>query len=278
MLWSCMSDTLVPIHKAPVDVADKLIKIMSIVRGSTDEHEIQAAMAKAQAFAIKNRIDIATVEIEDAGVTSGDVSRNDDPITQIRFQSCKGDKRRPPADKWITSILLQFFNVKLVHSGSTIWVIGRTSDAKFAEYAYFFLKNRFSALWVKHKQAHNCLMEQRNSFYAGIHSGLMLKLIAAKEQTERETFAAIDEKSVREKVNEKYSMMVVTEKAKLEQATKDYHPNLRKCSTKWDTNVNYRGNDFSKGVTAGQDIEISRPIGDGSTKDETIAGMIEDED
>lgn len=269
MLLYNMTDTveapLIPIHMAPVDVADKLIKIMSLVRGSTDEHEIQAAIAKAQALAIKNRIDLATIVIDDAGVSSGDTSSND-PITQIRFQTCAGKCRRPPADKWISTLILQYFNVRMVNSGSTMWVIGRTSDALFAEYIYFFLKSRFSALWVKHKQEYDSQMYQRNSFYAGLHSGLSSKLHTAKAEAEKEALLSIVDHDKRELVTQKYTMTLVTETEKLKQAALDYHPHMTACKTSFDDNVNHYGMEFREGVKEGSKIDISRPLGDPSKK------------
>ena len=258
---------LMHIDQASDEVREKMLKILAHAYSkSGNENEMNAAMAKAKALADKHRINLATVSDEDVGV----IRSGEEPIVNVTVKTAKGAFRRPPCHKFIGWTLQKHFYVKLLAAGSTVWIVGRKSDADFAEYAYFFLHRTFNALWRDYKHASGAPMEERNSFFIGLHEGLDRKLSQQAEETERtelERIALERGDATIEQLSGCVALAIVGERERVSQALKGFHPIVRTVRTGIGPYLSdaARANGYRKG----QDINIVRALkekGDNSSK------------
>jgi hypothetical protein len=262
--------------EASDDVARKLIGCLSKAKDSAaTPAEVETAMAMAQKLAIKHRIDLSTVSVEDSGLDA----RSQEEMVEESIRTGKG-YRRPPASKYLISILLQFFSVEILQgsgrNSSNLSFIGRSSDVAFAKYAYEYLHRAFGVQWVKYKRDYNAPMSQRNSFYIGVYEGVCKALAAAKEQDERQLLleaAAAAAKDVA-KVSDSYQLMVVTEKDLRRKFMEEGHPVLRK--SKWSYGNHESGFAREKGQQAGEQIKVNQPLASESQRKpkQPVAGAL----
>lgn len=220
----------------------KLLRLGQQGSGGT-QAEMESALETAQRLAVKYNIDLSQIDLTDSSVL--------EPIIEEELRTCKGKFRRPPCNKFVVNILIQFFNVEAVYmkGGSTIVFFGRKQDVEFAIYLYGYLKNTFTKLWRKYKQEYGVPMSSRASYFFGLFAGLQDKLSKAKDEAEKEQIAlGMD--------SQRYALAVVNEEERRQAAVNNAHPILRKCRTKFTANVN-DNHAVNHGVAKGRTIQIN---------------------
>ncbi len=258
-------------------LARRLIALMATAKGNgASEQEMETALMAAQRLAIANRIDLSTISLEGAGVSAPE------EMVEDGLRVGRG-KRKPPANRFICSILLDFFNVEIVTTSdcddaeyqkelglyitgkserfknevpsppTVLSFLGRKSDVLFAKYAYGFLQGAFSRAWREHKQANNSPMSERASFYLGVWRGLSGKLRRAKRETEAELLALAPVEA-----SASYALATVKEEDVRGSFLKDKHPVLT-YSKAQPVNVTNRDTVWA-GVQAGEKIEIHKAL------------------
>ncbi len=240
-------DCLTHIDDADPALARKLIKLMATAKGSgASEQEMETALAAAQRIAIQHRIDLATITEGSSGLSA--------PVEEMaedKLRVGKG-KRKPPANRFIVSLLVDHFNVEVIYAQdykdedyrrrraswveapireagprpdppSTVLFLGRRSDVAFAKYAYGYLQSAFARAWRVFKQENDAPMSERASFYLGVWRGLDRKLSSEKKKVEVELLAeaALDPNA--------YALAVVSEADEREAFKRNKHPVLGKA-------------------------------------------------
>ncbi len=265
--FCCMGDPAAPPIPEPplplihIDDADsakarKLIGLLAMAKGSgASEQEMETALAAAQRFAIQHRIDINTIVVGQTGL-SAPVEEMTEAVLKVGI-----GKRRPPANRFICSILQEFFNVEVLYGTapdptfrdrlkawdeeinrqvregeisrweadkkegpsrpSTVEFLGRRSDVAFATYAYGFLQTAFARAWRKYKNETFAPMSYRASFYSGIYDGLYTKLRRERRDAEQQLLGEAGMSS------DTYALAVVTEKDQRQAFMKGQHPLIR---------------------------------------------------
>jgi len=272
------TDELRHIDTASDALARRLIGLMAVAKGNgASEQEMETALLAAQRLAIANRIDLSTISTEGAGVSAPAEEMVEDGL-RVGI-----GKRKPPANRFICSILIDFFNVELIttfdYSDPTykaecrayengvserfkvetpspptvLSFLGRKSDVAFAKYAYGFLQGAFSRAWREYKQKNGAPMSERASFYLGVFRGLNSKLKKAKADTEAELLGL-----VAPEVSTSYALAVVEEKDVRGTFLRDKHPVLVYNKAR-PVNVTSR-NAVWAGVEAGEKIEIHKAL------------------
>ena len=237
-------------------IAAKLIKLIAVAHRSTEIGEVENAMAAARRMAILHDIDLESVSVEQAGVSSYRVGMSDEPFDDVELKTAKGKHRRPPSHKWISSILTEHFKVDIVWRGSVINIIGRRSDVAFARYAYGFLHHTFTRCWRKYKQENQAMMSARNSYFSGICAGLSTKLAAAAADAKEEALKGLNNG---DDVGRSYALTVVKEKDLLKQAVSGKHPEIRYVKVAYDKNID-DSHARHYGFRDGNNIDILMPL------------------
>lgn len=163
-----------------VRVLRRIEKLLSLA-DSPNEHEAQAAFAKAHRLMIEHQ-----VEVRAAG-SAEFASRDLGPV--------KG--RHQAWEFVLANILDEFFLVETVWArsfdasrtqrGTVLRVYGdRDTNLDFAEYVYTFLARVLEELWTTYKRARNLRRNaERRPYYIGVLRGFRDKLRAQAEQMEQ---------------------------------------------------------------------------------------------
>jgi len=259
------------LHEVADGDAAKLVKMLVLAQNSNSEGERTAALKKANEFAIKKQIDLASIEMEGLGETKGQAGLSNEPFVSTKHKTAKKDCRRPPCHKFLSWLLVRHFRVDILTHGkwaaSTITLIGRQSDVSFAIYAYDFLVETFNRLWRAYKQRTSANPSDRNAYFYGLYCRLHDTLVKSTEETIRQELAQFSEET---KAAQKWDVMVIEEKDLLQQATKDHHPTVKYVKGPdigpiTDKNIMYDG------MEDGKKIEINRPLDKDSQKAEKSA-------
>ncbi len=152
----------------------KIEKLLALAT-SMNQHEAEAALAKAQELSFKYNIDNQIHESSDYNVR---------PLGEIR--------KRIPAFEWkIMNILSEFYFVQTLKNyhqeekdTACLWqfeIYGTSHNIDTAEYVYYFLRNNAEELWKAFRTEKGRLFSRmRNSFINGLFDGFSEKL--TKEQ------------------------------------------------------------------------------------------------
>ncbi len=247
------------------EVAEKLRKMVALAHDAQKgdrQGEFEAAMQAAVRYSRRHSIDLSSIDPEDA--TKAKSALDSEPFVNHQFKAAKGGFRRPPAHKFIVAILIDFFNVEVVQgigsNSSMVWLIGRKSHAEFGEWLYFHLNHQFCRFWRKYKNDNGCLMSDRASYFYGLWCGLRQKLHEASEEGKAEAIKELASRSDESKANECYTITIVKESEKREQAKAGYHPVLLKSKTKFQSGVDFYSDSFSGGIRDGKKLQIAKPL------------------
>jgi len=155
----------------------QLIKIEKLLALATsmNQHEAEAALAKAQELSFKYNVEYKSENFSEYNIR---------PIGEIR--------KRIPAFEWkIMNILSEYYFVqtlKTYHQEDSekplLWqfeIYGTSHNIDTAEYVYYFLRNNADELWKKFRLSNGReVSRMRNSYINGLFDGFSEKL--AKEQ------------------------------------------------------------------------------------------------
>ena len=252
------------------EVAGKLLKMVALAHDAKDDStrrgEFESAMAAAVKYSQRHHIDLNTIDPTGAARTSGQAGVSTEEFLNKQVKVSEGLYRRPPAHKFVCAILTEFFSVEIIRgigaASSIIWIIGRESHVKFAEYAYFYLVETFNRLWRADKVAHGRIMADRASYFYGLWWGLHEKLKQAKAEGRAEIIGELAEKSERsaEELSETYQLVVVREKDLLRQATNNHHPVLIPGKNTFQNGVKFGSSALYQGKHDGGSVEVARPL------------------
>jgi len=261
------------------DVVGKLLKMVALAHDAKDDAtrqgEFESAMAAAVKFSQRHNIDLSTIDPTGAARTSGQAGVSTEAFLNQRVKVAEGLYRRPPAHKFVCAILCEYFSVEIVRgvgsASSLIWIIGRESHVKFAEYAYFYLIETFNRLWRADKLANGRLMSDRASYFYGLWWGLHEKLKKAKEEGRAEIICELAEKSERtaEAISNSYTVAIVNEKDLLRQAISNHHPVLVPSKNTFQTGVKFGSSAVLQGKHDGGSVEVARPLDTEADKGKT---------
>lgn len=231
------------------EILNKLKKLLQLHKGATGA-EAEAALEKATALAAKHNIDLAIAAVE----------------TPIKEEFVEGEyiekRRKCVAQRFISRLLGDHFNVKIIYSGSRyagqkILFLGRKSDVDFAIYAQNFLKKHMMDSWDYYKKSRKVETRFRATFFDGFWRGLDTKLSEAKRKQESESFGGLAEE-VKVAAENRYAIILQDEKKERESFVKKKYPTLYKTQTAR-LNV-YGGNAAEAGFSTGYSTNINRPL------------------
>lgn len=157
------------------EVVEKIRKLLALgERGGTKE-EAELAMMKAQEVALRHQIDFSSINVNPPEETYDKVVFGED-VKVGRKSICQ---------KFISSLIVTYFNVRVISSGNRydgkkMTFIGKTSDIKIAEYIQGFLSREMMELWKDYKRKTNSPTSHRNSFIYGLYTGISEKLKSSK--------------------------------------------------------------------------------------------------
>lgn len=218
-------------------VVEKIKKLLAVdpAKGATQAEAEQALMA-AQRLALKNNIDLASIDTTE-DTSAGEPIINQ-PWTPTREGGGECAARLPTCHKFIVWILTAYFAVRVIEISTygeyadkgvtkrglrkSLSIVGRQTNVQIAIYVYGFLHREFMDLWHAHKKETNASMSSRNSFFYGLYVGLNDKMHLEKGRSE----LAAQEELSHSNVGKSYEMILVGEKEKIDQQVKEAHPRL----------------------------------------------------
>jgi hypothetical protein len=230
-------------------ILEKLKKLLQMHKGATGA-ESDLALEKAQALATQHNIDLALAVVGE-------------PVKEefVEGEYIEG-KRQGVAQRFISNILAEHFNVKIIYSGSRfagrkILFLGRKSDVDFAIYAQSFLKNHMMSSWQYYQKSNSAPVTHRATFFESFSRGLNLRLTEAKRKQEDESFSGLAPE-IQSESRYKYALVVQTEKEERENFVKRKYEKLR--YTKSVRLPLYGGNASQAGFSSGYTTNIARPL------------------
>lgn len=235
------------------DDRDKIMqRLEALLRLRTDrgatQAEMETAMAMATKIAFKYRINLEEVRPDEQGNIKVGID-----MVKRSFRTLN-----PESHRFIVNILNKFFGVKCCddYKGcNNLFVVGTPLDVDFAIYVYAFLRFTFKKLWEWQKYE-DCLEENkvnRNSFYLGLHAGLVEKLGEEKVKAEMEASS----------VNCRAMVLVDEHAVALQNKFLAEFPNTHKATAK-----SYAVNSavHSTGKEVGKSLSINKALGGGNTR------------
>jgi hypothetical protein len=207
-----MNDTTTPREK----ILAKLEKLVALA-GSSEQAEANSAMETAIRIATENNIELSHL------------SRESRPKNEMKKEEVgKGAARLPVTHLFITDILKNFFEISVITGGNRdqgrkVWFIGKQENIDFAKFLYSYLENTFFRLWYNYYAKNPHAKNARESYFLGLWQGLTAKLKEAKAKIEQ---------ALEAQVKTSYSLMLVDNKAALDNAITEFFPILRNTKGK----------------------------------------------
>lgn len=222
---------------------DKLKKLLALAGNNPSQHEAELAMAKAQALAIENGIDLALI---------GNVDDNDD--NEIVREDLELGQRLPTVNNFVTNILIEFFNVRIITSGNRtngrrVIFVGKRDAIETARYVYSWLGDTMVRCW--HNYYHNTpgtYLSFKQSYLLGFYNGLYNKLIQNRRSVEADKLTNDADKN-------KYAIACVNLKEQLQNFIDAEFNNLRKMPAK---KITVHNDSYSRGHTDGSNCNIAK--------------------
>jgi len=206
-------------------IIEKIQKLLALSE-SSNQHEAENALTKAQDLMVKYNIELSQVKNHDSEYIN---------------ETSEIFKREPLGSIYINDILDNFFFVKIVNSkrdfGKYVNIVGEKQNVKNAIHARKYLFKMFKHLWDTYKKETGASTKSRESFYYGLWEGFSEKMKQQREKTEQE-----------------YGLVVV-EDPNLNEKLKELFQKLRKSNKK---TVNVGDPDaLESGKEAGKGLEIA---------------------
>jgi len=164
------------------DIIAKIQKLLSLAN-SPNEHEAKLAAERASEMLVRHNLKLSQVE----GYESDNVCKN----------FMHGKTKRPMEHKFILSIIEQFFFVRIVQGRRlslidgkihpTWSMIGDSHNVEIAMYVQEFLERTFKRLFQEYKSLNDTTERSRNSYYLGLHHGVIDQLKSVREKIQSET-------------------------------------------------------------------------------------------
>jgi len=233
------------------EIFNKLIKLLNLSKGGT-QNEAEIALEKAQAIAAEHGIDLAVVALQ-----GGEPEK-----IEMVEQSVEANKRVNVLQKYANWIIQSHFHVWVIYKGSrnegrNISFLGDKKDVDFALYLNSYIQEEFERRWKYYKDTNNLPVSYRATYTYNLYRGLDSKLTESNTKVTSEKFDSYAP-DMKEKVKNKYEMILSDKKSKIKQFVSSCFPSLRSSSTR----INDKGGSVgSDAFTEGTTMNLSRPIG-----------------
>lgn len=218
-------------------IIEKLEKLLRLSE-SPEQGEAESAMRMAINLATKHNIDLSKVQTKEKKLVFSTISFN---IGQ----------RLPIAQRFITPILIKFFQVRIVYSGGRfngrkIVYLGTDENAKMAMHVNNFLNEVFLSLWRVYSKKNNLSTTYRDSYFMGLAQGFSHKMQMEQQETIQKMLPVASER-------EEYGLVLVSHKEQLVKYESTVFPKLGTYQSRAMTiNDTVRNDGFIKG----KDIHI----------------------
>lgn len=185
-------------------IIEKIQKLLALSE-SSNKHEAERAMEKAQALMLEHNVNMRQVQDHD---------------TDYINETTDTFKRQPLGSKYINSLLQEFFFVKVVQSkrrnGNFLNIIGEKNNVQTALFVRNFLIDNFKRLWDNFRKETGAKVKSRDSFYFGLYQGLKEKLdIQRLEAESKYELVLVNDPKAEEKMNELFGRNLSTSKNKM---------------------------------------------------------------
>lgn len=178
------------------------IQMLLALGKSSNKHEAESAMAKAQEFMLRFKLSQRDVDSH--------IPLEDNPMHKISFVLQR--KRRTMQDNYVLNILQSFYGVNAVysnlHDSIRYTLLGRKSDVEVSEYLYHFISRFFDDQWEVYCKENPVQgagrRKDHKSFFYGCSEGIREVLRANRKRvvTEMGLVPVDDSKAIREYVHE----------------------------------------------------------------------------
>ena len=232
------------------DIVTKLQKILNLAK-SSNQGERDAAMERAAALAAKHNIDLAFIPAQ----TGKEKAKED--FAQTRYSS---GARSSVCQSFVSTILMEFFNVKIVKTGNRNYGIsyiflGRRSQVDFALYVQDFLREHMMTSWNTYQTTNKIKTDYRYTYLHSFWKGLSAKLKSIQEKTENETFVALPEGQ-----REQMGLVLFDEENARDAFMHLMFPDLKKGPPPAKKKYFYDEKLIRAGYQAGHETNISMPL------------------
>lgn len=218
-------------------VIAKIEKLLALA-ASSNEHEAKLAATKAQELMLAHNLSAETI-----------AKRKD---SDYETRSILETRILATQDKFVLDIIAKFYFVTPIHRrkrrvGETeILFVGSKANVKVASYVFDFLSRTFVELWDDYKFTNRATLRARQSYYLGLHHGIIESLEKALTDFQSRTG------------------LIKIKDAKLEAFMSEEHPDIDEGS-KRDIKVHDR-QALEDGIEHGRDVKIQRGIENTSTQ------------
>jgi hypothetical protein len=161
-------------------VVDRVRKLLALA-ASSNRHEAELAMSRAQKLMIKHRIDRASFD----GARGVVRRRLGEP--RARQSRWRGSLAAVVSQHFFVEVVRLTVFLPTTADTATIWEIaGRPEDVEMASYAYDFVAATAERLWAAHLAANPGSGRSRDRFLLGVVLGFRQKLDATAEEARQE--------------------------------------------------------------------------------------------
>lgn len=232
------------------DIVAKLQKILNLAK-SSNQGERDAAMERAAALAAKHNIDLAFISAQTGK------EKDKEEFAQTRYSS---GARSSVCQSFVTSILLEFFNVRIVKTGNrncgiSYIFLGRRSQVDFALYVQDFLREHMMTSWNTYQTTHKIKTDYRYTYLHSFWKGLSAKLKSIQEKAEKEAFVALPEGQ-----REQMGLVLYNEENARDAFVNSIFPELKKGPPAAKKKYFYDEKLIRAGYQAGHETNIAMPL------------------
>jgi hypothetical protein len=198
---------------------EKIQKLLNL-SASCNEAEAQAAFQKAKALADKYNLDLELIAIQE-----------NREAEKLPFEQCNiMTGRLPVIHKYITDIIQTYFHVKIIYSNkgnrqTQLVFVGRKDKTQIAKEVYNQLITVFDYLWKQYKTKYSYTNREKASYLFGLSQGFSSKMAEQEQTSKREAVLKLPD-SIQSECEKKLEIVLVNEKAELNNAVADFYPKL----------------------------------------------------
>ena len=240
-------------------VIEKIKKLMRLAENNSSEFEAEKALLHARSLALENDLDISSLNIWDKVQTQEKIKREDIVM----------GKRKPIAMKFISWLIQNHFNCKIIYSGcresaQKVVLIGKATDVEIAKYVIDFLNGEMLRRWQEYYRNNEVRLEERSSWFYGCYKGLDAKLSESANKFTTSYFDKVKQEKgdlAVTQAQESYGLMRVNDKERIAKEVTRHFPKLQHTKTR--LTGKHSENSMNAGFETGKQININRAIGSG---------------
>lgn len=234
---------------------ERLRKLLALAGNNPSQNEAELAMQKAQEIALEHGIDLALI---------GNITEEESTIIRENFNF---GQRLPTVNAFVTNILVKYFNVRIITSGSrengrSLIFVGSRDAISTAKYIYDWLSNTMVNCWkVFYEKTSGISLKDKQAYLFGFYGGLDKKLEHNRQVIEGNKLTNENDKN-------KYALVQTNLKNRINSFVEKEFPSLRRLPAK---NISIgNGNSYNQGYIDGGNCNIVKGGIDGNK----VAGYI----